>query len=74
MSDDDIIKLFEEGHSINYIINKCYKADLRENKIINLHDNRRIIVINNKLLKESVRGRVYKVLYGSCIKAKDNIN
>jgi len=52
---------------INYIINKCYKADLRENKVINLHDKRRIIVINNKILKDNVRGRVYRLIYGRCI-------
>ncbi len=67
MEDNEIIKLYEQGHSINYIINKCYKADLRENKVINLHDKRRIIVINNKILKDNVRGRVYRLIYGKCI-------
>ncbi len=67
MEDNEIIKLYEQGHSINYIINKCYKADLRENKVINLHDKRRIIVINNKILKDNVRGRVYRLIYGRCI-------
>lgn len=67
MEDDEIIDLYVQGHSINYIINKCYKADLRENKVINLHDKRRIIVINNKILKDNVRGRVYRLIYGRCI-------
>ena len=67
MEDNEIIKLYEQGHSINYIINKCYNADLRENKVINLHDKRRIIVINNKILKDNVRGRVYRLIYGKCI-------
>lgn len=71
MEDNEIIKLYEQGHSINYIINKCYKADVRENKVINLHDKRRIIVINNKILKDNVRGRVYRLIYGNCI---NNIN
>lgn len=71
MEDNEIIKLYDQGHSINYIINKCYKADLRENKVINLHDKRRIIVINNKILKDNVRGRVYRLIYGNCI---NNIN
>lgn len=71
MEDNEIIKLYDQGHSINYIINKCYKADVRENKVINLHDKRRIIVINNKILKDNVRGRVYRLIYGNCI---NNIN
>lgn len=59
----DVIDLYKQGYSIDYIINKFYRLEKRENKVINLK-MRKIIMITNNVTKENMRTKIYNILYG----------
>ena len=62
MDNNKIIDLYENGYSIDYIINKVYYDSKRENKVINLK-MRKIILIDNNFTKTNAKEKVYKVVY-----------
>lgn len=62
MDKDRIIKLYEEGYSLEYIINQLYYKRKRENKVINLK-MKKIILITNDYTKKNAKEEVYKVIY-----------
>lgn len=59
----DVIDLYKRGYSIDYIINKFYRLEKQENKVINLN-MRKIIMITNNVTKENMRTKIYNILYG----------
>lgn len=62
MDRNRIIKLYEEGYSLEYIINQLYYERKRENKIINL-EIKKIILITNDYTKKNAKEEVYKIIY-----------
>lgn len=62
MDNNKIIDLYENGYSIDYIINKVYYDNKRENKVINLK-MRKIILVDNNFTKTNAKEKVYKVVY-----------
>lgn len=62
MDRDRIIKLYEEGYSLEYIINQLYYERKRENKVINL-EMEKIILITNDYTKKNAKEEVYKIIY-----------
>lgn len=62
MDKSRIIKLYEDGYSLEYIINQLYYERKRENKIINL-EMKKIILITNDYTKKNAREEVYKIIY-----------
>jgi len=63
MNNIEVIKLYNEGHSIDYIINEYYKKKKRGTiKIINCPNGRKII-LNENITKENCKGEVYQILY-----------
>lgn len=62
MNRDRIIKLYEEGYSLEYIINQLYYERKRENKVINL-EMKKIILITNDYTKRNAKEEVYKIIY-----------
>lgn len=62
MNRDRIIKLYEEGYSLEYIINQLYYERKRENKVINL-EMKKIILITNDYTKKNAKEEVYKIIY-----------
>lgn len=62
MDRNRIIKLYEEGYSLEYIINQLYYERKRENKIINL-EMKKIILITNDYTKKNAKEEVYKIIY-----------
>lgn len=62
MSDNEIVDLYKEGYSIDYIINQLYYEKKRENKIINL-EMKKIILITNDYSKRNAKEEVYKIIY-----------
>lgn len=62
MDRDRIIKLYEEGYSLEYIINQLYYERKRENKVINL-EMKKIILITNDYTKKNAKEEVYKIIY-----------
>lgn len=62
MDRDRIIKLYEEGYSLEYIINQLYYERKRENKVINL-EMKKIILITNDYTKRNAKEEVYKIIY-----------
>lgn len=62
MDKNRIIKLYEDGYSLEYIINQLYYERKRENKIINL-EMKKIILITNDYTKKNAKEEVYKIIY-----------
>lgn len=62
MDKNRIIKLYEDGYSLEYIINQLYYERKRENKIINL-EMKKIILITNDYTKKNAKDEVYKIIY-----------
>lgn len=62
MDKNKIIELYNEGYSLEYIINQLYYEKRRENKIINL-EMKKIILITNDYLKRNAKEEVYKIIY-----------
>lgn len=62
MSDNEIVDLYKEGYSIDYIINRVYYSVKRENKVINLK-MKKIILITNNFTRINAKEKVYKVIY-----------
>lgn len=62
MDKNRIIKLYEEGYSLEYIINQLYYERKRENKVINL-EMKKIILITNDYTKKNAKEEVYKIIY-----------
>lgn len=62
MDKNRIIKLYENGYSLEYIINQLYYERKRENKIINL-EMKKIILITNDYTKKNAKEEVYKIIY-----------
>ena len=62
MDNNKIIDLYENGYSIDYIINKVYYDSKIENKVIDLK-MRKIILIDNNFTKTNAKEKVYKVVY-----------
>lgn len=62
MDRNRIIKLYEEGYSLEYIINQLYYERKRENKVINL-EMKKIILITNDYTKKNAKEEVYKIIY-----------
>lgn len=62
MNRNRIIKLYEEGYSLEYIINQLYYERKRENKVINL-EMKKIILITNDYTKKNAKEEVYKIIY-----------
>ncbi len=62
MNKNRIIKLYEDGYSLEYIINQLYYERKRENKIINL-EMKKIILITNDYTKKNAKEEVYKIIY-----------
>lgn len=62
MDKNRIIKLYEEGYGLEYIINQLYYEKRRENKVINL-EMKKIILITNDYTKKNAKEEVYKIIY-----------
>lgn len=62
MDKNRIIKLYENGYSLEYIINQLYYERKKENKIINLK-MKKIILITNNYTKKNAKEEVYKIIY-----------
>lgn len=62
MDKDRIVKLYVDGFSLNYIINKLCIERRKENKIVNLK-MKKIILITNDYTKKDAEEEVYKVIY-----------
>lgn len=62
MDKNGIIKLYEDGYSLEYIINQLYYERKRKNKIINL-EMKKIILITNDYTKKNAKEEVYKIIY-----------
>lgn len=62
MDKNRIIKLYENGYSLEYIINQLYYERKRENKVINL-EMKKIILITNDYTKKNAKEEVYKIIY-----------
>lgn len=62
MDKNRIIKLYENGYSLEYIVNQLYYERKRENKIINL-EMKKIILITNDYTKKNAKEEVYKIIY-----------
>ncbi len=62
MDRNRIIKLYEDGYSLEYIINQLYYERKRENKVINLK-MKKIILITNDYTKKNAKEEVYKIIY-----------
>lgn len=62
MDKNRIIKLYENGYSLEYIINQLYYEKKRENKVINL-EMKKIILITNDYTKKNAKEEVYKIIY-----------
>lgn len=62
MDRNRIIKLYEEGYSLEYIINQLYYERKIENKVINL-EMKKIILITNDYTKKNAKEEVYKIIY-----------
>jgi len=62
MDKNRIIKLYEDGYSLEYIINQLYYERKRENKVINL-EMKKIILITNDYTKKNAKEEVYKIIY-----------
>ncbi len=62
MNKNRIIKLYENGYSLEYIINQLYYEKKRENKVINL-EMKKIILITNDYTKKNAKEEVYKIIY-----------
>ena len=62
MDKNSIIKLYENGYSLEYIINQLYYERKKENKIINL-EMKKIILITNDYTKKNAKEEVYKIVY-----------
>lgn len=62
MDKNRIIKLYEEGYSLEYIINQLYYERKIENKVINL-EMKKIILITNDYTKKNAKEEVYKIIY-----------
>ncbi len=62
MDRNRIIKLYEEGYSLEYIINQLYYERKRENKVINL-EMKKIILVANDYTKKNAKEEVYKIIY-----------
>ncbi len=62
MDKNRIIKLYEDGYSLEYIINQLYYERKRKNKIINL-EMKKIILITNDYTKKNAKEEVYKIIY-----------
>ena len=71
MESVDIMKLYEQGYSIDYIIKKIYLAKIKENKVINAR-TKKIILIENTIPKKDVSGHVYKIIYKN-LKEKNRV-
>ena len=62
MDKNRIIKLYEDGYSLEYIINQLYYERKKENKVINL-EMKKIILITNDYTKKNAKEEVYKIIY-----------
>lgn len=62
MTSENVLRLYKQGYSIDYIINQYYLSKKKENKIINLR-TRKIILVETRVKKSDVRGEVYKIIY-----------
>lgn len=62
MDKNRIIKLYENGYSLEYIINQLYYERKRENKVINL-EMKKIILITNDYTKKNAKEELYKIIY-----------
>lgn len=62
MDKNRIIKLYENGYSLEYIIDQLYYEKKRENKVINL-EMKKIILITNDYTKKNAKEEVYKIIY-----------
>lgn len=62
MDKNSIIKLYENGYSLEYIINQLYYERKKENKIINF-EMKKIILITNDYTKKNAKEEVYKIIY-----------
>lgn len=62
MDKNRIIKLYENGYSLEYIINQLYYEKKRENKVINL-EMKKNILITNDYTKKNAKEEVYKIIY-----------
>lgn len=59
---DDVISLYEEGFSIDYIINKIFKFSNSHNRIYKNSANQ-IIIFRPYVKKDFIRGQVYNIIY-----------
>lgn len=62
MDKNKIIELYNDGYSLEYIINQLYYEKRRENKIINL-EMKKNILITNDYSKRNAKEEVYKIIY-----------
>ena len=62
MTSDNIVDLYKQGYSIDYIVNKYYHSKQNDNKILNLR-TKKIILIENHTKKSDIRGEVYRIIY-----------
>lgn len=69
MNNLDILEMYKNGHSIDFIVNTYYLSQKRENKVMNAY-TRQIILIKNNVSKKDARSHVYKIIYTD-LKQKD---
>ena len=67
MENADIIRLYKQGYSIDYIVNQYYISKKNENKIINMKA-RKIILLESYIKKSDLRGQVYRIIYSEISK------
>lgn len=67
MEQDKIIKMYNEGYSIKYIIDMYYK-DYKKGriKLISCPNGRKIIITDN-VTKEEIRKEVYHIIYNNLL-------
>ena len=58
----DVVEMYRQGYSINYIVNKFFNSEKFYSKIINT-TNKRIIIINSPIKKGDIRAQVYRIIY-----------
>lgn len=72
MTEKDVVKLYEEGKSIDYIIDKYYKEARKPVKVVNTYSRSIIYIHNDTIKKSNVRGLIYNIIYN--YKYKNNKN
>jgi len=69
-SDDIIIKMYKEGHSIDFITEHYYNMKNKDNEIKTIGND--IIISKNRLKKDEARFYVVKVIYNNMMTIQED--